>query len=195
MESNNGAHHRIAYQRSQSLQQPSTSSSSSQQYNIVPSSTKQFYLNNYTSIPNNNNNNLSNQIITKPNISTPASADFHPPTKIFRLNSTPASATITSSEQHRLQKQSLAPLEFPIQISYNIDGKSSVSTDSPTVKIDYSKLALPATSPSIKIDLSHFNAQIGSTTSNSNASHQPSSNATTAMPAPSSAGLDEDYDA
>lgn len=192
MESSNGAHHRVAYQRSQSLQQPSTSS---QQYNTARVQQKQFYLNNYTSIPSNNNNNSisSNQITTKPNISTTVAADFqHPPTKMFRLHSTPASATITSAEQHKQQlKQSLAPLEFPIQISYNIDG-SNASTESPTVKIDYSKLSLPATSPSIKIDLSHFNAQIASATSNSSAAHQqPSSNAT--MPASSS--LDEDYDA
>lgn len=190
MESNGIAHHRTAYQRSQSLQQqPSTSS---QQYNTVASTTmrvqqKQFYLNNYTSIPNNNSN--SNQITLKPNISTTSAGDFQPPAKIFRLNSTPASATITSSEQHKLQKQSLAPLEFPIQISYNIDGTNS-HTDSPTVKIDYSKLALPATSPSIKIDLSHFNS---SATSNSSSSHQQPSS--TIMPTSSSSGLDEDYDA
>lgn len=190
LESNNGVHHhRMVFQRSQSLQQqPSTSSQ--QQYNTA--TTRKFFLNNYTSIPNNNNNHSN--ITTKPNIST-TSAEFHPPTKIIRLNSTPASATITSSQQNQLQKQSLAPLEFPIQISYNIDGKSSVSADSPTVKIDYSKLSLPATSPSIKIDMSHFNTQFAS----SNVSHQPSSNATPSMPAPppssSAASLDEDYDA
>lgn len=187
MDSNNGAHHRVAYQRSQSLQQqPSTSSSHQYPTSAARIQQKQFYLNNYTSIPNNNNNINSNQITPKPNIST----------KMLRLNSTPASATITSSssEQHKLQKQSLAPLDFPIQISYNIDGSNA--TDSPTVKIDYSKMELPATSPSIKIDLSHFNAQIAPTASNnSNASHQPSSNATSTIMPASTAGLDEDYDA
>ncbi len=131
-------------------------------------------------------------ITNKPNIST--AADYSPATKIFRINSTPASSTITSAEQDPpSKKQSLAPLEFPIQISYNIDGPSA--TQSPSVKIDYSNLALPATSPSIKIDLSHFNPQIASATSISNTSHQSSSSSAAATSMPASSGLDEDYDA
>lgn len=217
----NGSH-RISLQRSQSLQmQPSTSSNSSQQHYhhtiaSIPSATssssrvqqKQFFLNNYTTIPtqsNNNNNNNNDQNNTKinPNIAAAdCSLSYQPPAKIFRINSTPAPATITSADQQKQpKKQSLAPLEFPIQISYNIDGSAASSTNSPTVKIDYSKLALPAaatttTSPSIKIDLSHFNTQI--TPATASTSIQPSSNATTTMPTPSSSSslcLDEDYDA
>jgi hypothetical protein len=189
--------------------QPSTSSSSNQHYHHMastPSATsrvqqKQFFLNNYTTIPTqNNNNNNNDQNNTKMNPNIDCSLGYQPPAKIFRINSTPASATITSADQQP-KKQSIAPLEFPIQISYNIDGNATSSTNSPTVKIDYSKLALPAASisttttmsPSIKIDLSHFTTPASASTS-----IQPSSNATTTMPTPSSSSslcLDEDYDA
>lgn len=53
------------------------------------------------------------------------------------------------------------------------------------MKIDYSKLSLPATSPSIKIDLSNFNSPMTTATSTI---QQPSN-------ASASANLDEDYDA
>lgn len=211
--SNNGSH-RIHYQRSQSLQQPSTSSNQHLYQNTAAPATsvqqKKFYLNNYTSIPtnnnnSNNNNNISNSVLnnTKLNPNIPSTVDSYspPPAKIFRINSSPASATITSAEHRQQQKQSLAPLEFPIKISYNIDGSSTTSNiNSPAVKIDYSNLTLPATSPSIKIDLSQFNAHLASSTTSSStniiSSIQPSSNATTIMPSTSSTsgGLDEDYD-
>lgn len=212
-QSNNGSH-RIIIQRSQSLQQPSTSNHHYQNIAAaaVPTTRvqqKQFFLNNYTSIPSNhnNNNNNNNNILnvlnnTKLNPNIPATADssgvnYNPPLKIFRINSSPATATITSAEhrqqQQQNQKQSLAPLEFPIKISYNIDGSSSTSINSPTVKIDYSNLAMPATSPSIKIDLSHFNTQLASSSSNKTPI-QPSSNANITMPSPSTGSLDEDYD-
>lgn len=155
----NGSHR--ALQRSQSLQ-PSTAAASasypSQQYHQLQQ--QKFYLNNYT--------NHQNSSSHKPNTHAPHA-------KIARINSSPAvgpSATITS-EQHQLQQKQLpAPLNFPIQISYNIDGAGS-AMESPAVKIDYSKFTLPATSPSIKIDLSNFNQQMTKST-------------------PS--GLDEDYD-
>lgn len=184
------------YQRSQSFQ-PSTSSSHhhqqpQQQYHNPQQ--KQFYLNNYT------NTKPQQQQPHNPNMNH---IEYRPPAKIVRINSLPSS-TITSEQQqlqqfqkqlapqpplqqhHNIHKQSLAPLEFPIQISYNIDGpnNNSSSTDSPTVKIDYSKLSLPATSPSIKIDLSSFNSQQQVT----HVSHMPPSNS-------ASAALDEDYDA
>ena len=149
-----------ALQRSQSLQ-PSTiiavAAPSPQpleqhsQYHQLQQ--QKFYLNNYTNHH-------------KPNSALPP--------KISRINSSPASATITSDQQ----KPQPAPLSFPIQISYNIDGSSTstASIESPAVKIDYSKFTLPATSPSIKIDLSSFNQQA-------------------TKPSTSSSGLiDEDYD-
>lgn len=124
---------------------------------------QKFYLSNYT-----NHQNINSH---KPNNDHRA-----PPAKVSRINSSPASATITS-EQHLQQKQLPAPLNFPIQISYNIDGSSGVGSaiESPAVKIDYSKFTLPATSPSIKIDLSSFNQQVS-------------------KPTTSPSGLDEDYD-
>lgn len=91
---------------------------------------------------------------------------------MVRLNSSPATATITSEQQ----KQIPAPLSFPIQISY-AGGSSGTAIESPAVKIDYSKFTLPATSPSIKIDLSSFSQQVSKPTASS-----------------SSGGLDEDYD-
>ncbi|XP_070508087.1 dr1-associated corepressor [Chironomus tepperi] len=180
------------YQRSQSFQ-PSTSTQPPQQqqqqqqqitqYHNTTIQQKQFYLNNYTSISKQNTKQLN------PNI--PQQNDYRPsPAKISRFNSIPSS-TITSEQHHQLppplppqtKQSSLAPLEFPIQITYNIDGKTA-STDSPTVKIDYSKLSLPATSPSIKIDLSNFSSPMQATST-----IQQPSNAST------SATLDEDYDA
>jgi hypothetical protein len=152
---------RAALLRSQSLQPqpvalPVASGSSQSQYHQLKQ--QKFYLNNYT-----NHQNASSH---KPNSEGPRA-------KVARLNSSPASATITSEQQ--LQKQLPAPLNFPIQISYNIDGSTDGSTiDSPAVKIDYSKFTLPATSPSIKIDLTNFNQQVN-------------------KPAQAS-GLDEDYD-
>lgn len=158
-----------ALQRSQSHQP--TSSTTAAAAIAAPSTTVQsqyhqlqqqkFYLNNYT-----NHQNTSSH---KPNSDLLAP---HP--KVSRLNSTP-SATITS-EQQQLPKHLPAPLNFPIQISYNIDGSSGAGSaiESPAVKIDYSKFTLPATSPSIKIDLSNFNQQVTKPTG--------------------SAGLDEDYD-
>jgi Dr1-associated corepressor len=151
-----------ALQRSHSLQ-PSTVSATAapsqppeqqqqhSQYHQLQQQT--FYLNNYTNHH-------------KPNSATHA--------KISRINSSPASATITSEQQ---QKPLPAPLNFPIQFSYNIDGSTSTGAiESPAVKIDYSKFALPATSPSIKIDLSSFNQQA-------------------TKPSTSASGLiDEDYD-
>lgn len=152
----NGSH---ALRRSQSLQTPQIAATSSSvpiqsQYHPLQQQQK-FHLNNYT-----NHLNASN---TKPN-------DDHrpPPVKISRLNSLPATSTITSEQQVQ-QKQLPAPLNFPIQISYV--GDAGV-IESPAVKIDYSKFTLPATSPSIKIDLTSFN--------------QPE--------AKPSSGLDEDYD-
>jgi hypothetical protein len=169
-----------SFQRSQSFQ-PSTSTSSSQYH--TPTQQKQFYLNNYTSTNNQNTKNVPPQIV-----------DYRPQAKIARMSSIP-SATVTS-EQKQLTPSSaaataastLTPLEFPIQISYNIDGSNDTATESPTVKIDYSKLSLPASSPSttIKIDLSNFNSQITPTTTSS---IQPSNASSTA------ASLDEDYDA
>lgn len=160
----NGLHR--ALQRSQSLQ-PSTAaasgSNSSQQYHQLQQ--QKFYLNNYTN--HHNSSSSSSSINHKPNTHAPHA-------KIARINSSPASATITSEQQQLQQKQLPAPLNFPIQISYNIDGAGS-AMESPAVKIDYSKFTLPATSPSIKIDLSSFNQQMTKPTS-------------------SSAGLDEDYD-
>jgi len=110
---------------------------------------------------------------------------------MIRLNSMPASATITSSEQqkqHQQQNKQLpAPLSIPFKISYNIDepaASSSSGTDAlPAVKIDYT--TLPATSPSIKmsVDLSNF----AQSSSNNNNSAATSTSAT-------SGGLDEDYD-
>lgn len=165
MQEPNGSHR--ALQRSQSLQ-PSTATAPasypSQQYHQLQQ--QKFYLNNYT---NHQNSSSSSH---KPNTHAPHA-------KIARINSSPAlpstkpTATITS-EQHQLQQKQLpAPLNFPIQISYNIDGAGS-AMESPAVKIDYSKFTLPATSPSIKIDLSNFNQQMTKQTSSS--------------------GLDEDYD-
>ena len=155
-------------QRSQSLQLPaaatSTVTSQPNQYHQLQQ--QKFYLNNYT-----NHQSISSQ---KPNNDLRA---LPTKSKMTRLNSSPASATITS-EQHLQQKQLPAPLNFPIQISYNIDGSTSTvgnAIESPAVKIDYSKFTLPATSPSIKIDLSNFNQQVS-------------------KPATSSSGLDEDYD-
>jgi hypothetical protein len=152
-----------ALQRSHSLQ-PSTVSATAassqppeqqqQQHSQYHQLQQQkFYLNNYTNHH-------------KPNSATHA--------KISRINSSPASATITSEQQ---QKPLPAPLSFPIQFSYNIDGSTSTSAiESPAVKIDYSKFSLPATSPSIKIDLSSFNQQA-------------------TKPSTSASGLiDEDYD-
>lgn len=155
-----------ALQRSQSHQPTSTaaiaapSTTVQSQYHQLQQ--QKFYLNNYT-----NHQNTSSH---KPNSDLLAP---HP--KVSRLNSTPASATITS-EQQQLPKHLPAPLNFPIQISYNIDGSSGAGSaiESPAVKIDYSKFTLPATSPSIKIDLSNFNQQVTKPTG--------------------SAGLDEDYD-
>jgi hypothetical protein len=149
-------------QRSQSLQPSLTVSAAAvastqqqQQHSQYHQLQQQkFYLNNYT------------------NHHKPNSA---PHANISRINSSPASATITS-EQHHQQKQLPAPLNFPIQISYNIDGSSSGVIESPAVKIDYSQFTLPATSPSIKIDLSNFNQQA-------------------TKPSTSTSGLiDEDYD-
>lgn len=150
-------------QRSISLQ-PSTaaaSSAASNQSQYHQLHQQKFFLNNYT-----NHQNTSQ----KPN-----SENRGPPAKMARLNSSPASATITSEQHHQLQ-QKPAPLTFPIQISYNIDGSSGASSaiESPAVKIDYSKFTLPATSPSIKIDLSNFNQQVTKPTASST--------------------LDEDYD-
>lgn len=169
------------YQRSQSFQ-PSTSSSQQipQYHNTTTIQQKQFYLNNYTSISKQNTKQPN------PNMNIPQATEYRPsPAKISRFNSIPSS-TITSEQQIQQphNKQSLAPLEFPIQISYNVDGKMTASTDSPTVKIDYSKLSLPATSPSIKIDLSNFSTPMTTTTS----IQQPSN-------APPASALDEDYDA
>lgn len=147
-------------QRSQSLQQPSTSQHIQQQQ-------QQFYLNNYTNLPNSHKqpNSLGDgSLLHRP-----------PPAKMVRINSSPASATITSEQL----KQLPAPLNFPIQISYNIDnpiaGSSQTPAVVPAVKIDYSKFNLPATSPSIKIDLSSYTQQV------------------TTTPVPPT-GLDEDYD-
>ena len=173
------------YQRSQSFQ-PSTSTQQQQipQYhNTTTIQQKQFYLNNYTSI--------SKQNTKQPNPNIPQLNEYRPsPAKISRFNSIPSS-TITSEQQQQqhqappqqTKQSSLAPLEFPIQISYNVDGKTT-ATDSPTVKIDYSKLSLPATSPSIRIDLSNFSSPMTTTQT-----IQQPSNAST------SATLDEDYDA
>lgn len=142
-------------QRSQSLQPSSTVTAAAappqppqQQHSQYHQLQQQkFYLNNYTNHH-------------KPNSGLHA--------KISRINSSPASATITSEQQ---QKQLPAPLTFPIQISYNIDGSSSSGAiDSPAVKIDYSKFTLPATSPSIKIDLSNFNQQATKPSSTSSSS-------------------------
>ncbi|CRK92630.1 CLUMA_CG006164, isoform A [Clunio marinus] len=167
----NGSH-RISLHRSVSLQpstasatvvnQPTTPAPNHSQYHQLQQ--QKFYLNNYT-----NHQSIINQ---KPN-----NDHRPPPPKIARINSSPATATITSEQQSSQQKQLPSPLAFPIQISYNIDGSSSSSNaiESPAVKIDYSKFALPATSPSIKIDLSNFNQQVTKPT------------------APAS-GLDEDYD-
>lgn len=154
-----------AMQRSLSVQAPPAPSSSSasgsssnpSQYHQLQQ--QKFYLNNYT-----NHQNVTSQ---KPN--------SEPRAKISRIHSSPATATITSEQLQ--QKQLPAPLNFPIQISYNIDGSSSSAIDSPAVKIDYSKFTLPATSPSIKIDLSSFSQPVNS------------------KPASSSNSLDEDYDA
>lgn len=160
------------YQRSQSFQ-PSTSSQTQYHNPIVQQ--KQFHLNNYTSTA-----------ITHQNVKPNTNIEYHPPAKIVRINSTPSSTITSEQQQQQLQqqnKQSLTPLEFPIQISYNIDGSTS-TVQSPLVKIDYSKLSLPATSPSIKIDLSNFNSQQVTTTP---IQIQPSSN--------TSSNLDEDYDA
>lgn len=154
-----------ALNRSQSLQ-PSTAAatiaapSNSSQYHQLQK--QKFYLNNYT---NHQNTTIS---------LTPNNEPRVPPIRLSRLHSSPATATITSEQQKHLPlKQLPAPLSFPVQISYNIDGSSS-SIESPAVKIDYSKFTLPATSPSIKIDLSSF-------------SQQASKQAT-------SSSLDEDYD-
>jgi hypothetical protein len=173
------------YQRSQSFQ-PSTSTQQQQQqipqyHNTTTIQQKQFYLNNYTSI--------SKQNTKQPNPNIPQPIEYRPsPAKISRFHSIPSS-TITSEQQHQpslpppqTKQSSLAPLEFPIQITYNIDGKTT-ATDSPTVKIDYSKLSLPATSPSIKIDLSNFSSPMTTTST-----IQQPSNA-------SASALDEDYDA
>lgn len=149
-------------QRSISLQ-PSTaaaSSAASNQSQYHQLHQQKFFLNNYT-----NNQNTS----YKPN---------SPPAKMARLNSSPASATITSQEHHELQQKQLpAPLTFPIHFSYT-GGPSGASSamESPAapLKIDYNKFELPATSPSIKIDLSNFNQQVTKPTASSN--------------------LDEDYD-
>jgi hypothetical protein len=149
----NGSGSHRSLLRSQSLQAPSTSAMAnhSQQYHQLQQ--QKFYLNNYTNQSTSSNHN-------KPNNDLRA-----PPAKISRLNSSPASATITS-EQHHQQKQLPSPLNFPIQISYNIDhSTSSGAFDSPAVKIDYSKFTMPATSPSIKIDLSSFNQQVTKQTS------------------------------
>jgi len=153
-----------ALHRSQSLQiplaTPAASASNTSQYHHLQQ--QKFYLNNYT----------NHQNMNKPNNEPRAS-----PAKIARINSSPASATITSEHQSQ-EKQSPAPLSFPIQITYNIDGSSSTGSaiDSPSVKIDYSKFALPAISPSINIDLTNFNQQVVKPTTTS------------------STGLDEDYD-
>ncbi|CAG9809095.1 unnamed protein product [Chironomus riparius] len=180
------------YQRSQSFQ-PSTSTQQQQQqqqqipqyHNTTTIQQKQFYLNNYTSI--------SKQNTKQPNPNIPQLNEYRPsPAKISRFNSIPSS-TITSEQQHQpssllpppqTKQSSLAPLEFPIQITYNIDGKAT-ATDSPTVKIDYSKLSLPATSPSIKIDLSNFSSPMTTTST----IQQPSNASASAT------SLDEDYDA
>lgn len=146
-------------QRSQSLQPATVAVAQPNPYHQLQQ--QKFYLNNYT----------NHQSITTP---TPNNEHRAPHAKITRINSSPASATITS-EQHLQQKQLPAPLNFPIQISYNIDGTSS-NIESPAVKIDYSKFTLPATSPSIKIDLSSFSQQVSKPT------------------ASASSGLDEDYD-
>lgn len=161
MQEPNGSHR--ALQRSQSLQ-PSTAAASasypSQQYHQLQQ--QKFYLNNYT---NHQNSSISSH---KPNTHAPHA-------KIARINSSPAPTATITSEQHQLQQKQLpAPLNFPIQISYNIDGAGS-AMESPAVKIDYSKFTLPATSPSIKIDLSNFNQQM-------------------AKPTTKTSGLDEDYD-
>lgn len=154
-----------ALQRSQSLQPTSTAAiattsvSTQSQYHHLQQ--QKFYLNNYTNHQNTSSHKPNNELRAP-----------HP--KVSRLNSTPASATITSEQQQ--PKHLPAPLNFPIQISYNIDGSSAGSAiESPAVKIDYSKFTLPATSPSIKIDLSNFNQQVTKSTN-------------------SSSCLDEDYD-
>jgi hypothetical protein len=178
------------YQRSQSLQ-PSTSQQQQQQqpqhqqyHNTLQQQQKQFFLNNYTS--------TNHHTKPNPNISH---LDYQRPstTKILRINSTPAhpTSTITSEQVHqqsnqKQNKQSLTLPEFPIQISYNIGESSSTSTESPAVKIDYSKFSMPATSPSIKIDLSSYNSQITTITP-----IQPSSSNNNNA----ASGLDEDYDA
>jgi len=155
-----------ALQRSQSLQIPSAAVAGSTQLSSPYHQLRQqkFYLNNYT--------NHQNTSSPKPN----SEVRGPPPAKIARLNSSPASATITSEQQIQ-PKPVPAPLNFPFQISYNIDGSSGTGSaiESPAVKIDYSKFTLPATSPSIKIDLSNFSQQVTKPTS-------------------SSSGLDEDYD-
>lgn len=178
------------YQRSQSFQ-PSTSSVQQQQqipqyHNTTSIQQKQFHLNNYTTVSKQYTKQSNPNMINIPPHPTQLNEYRPSPAKISRFNSIPSS-TITSEQQliQQPQKQSpvVAPLEFPIQITYNIDGKAT-STDSPTVKIDYSKLSLPATSPSIKIDLSSFNTPMTTTTI-----QQPSNSA------PASGTLDEDYDA
>lgn len=171
------------YQRSQSFQ-PSTSSQSEipHYHNPTIIQQKQFYLNSYTTISKQNNTKQPN-----PNMNIPqVTAENHCPipAKITRFNSLPSSTITSEQQQQQLQqqqsKQSIAPIEFPIQITYNVDGKTT-STESPTVKIDYSKLPLPS-SPAIKIDLSSFNTPL-TTTSIQQPSNQPT------------ATLDEDYDA
>lgn len=155
-----------ALNRSQSLQ-PSTAAaaasaaqSNSSQYHQLQK--QKFYLNNYT--------NHQNTSSLKPN-----NEPRVPPIRLSRLHSSPATATITSEQQQHLPlKQLPAPLSFPVQISYNIDGSSGSAIESPAVKIDYSKFTLPATSPSIKIDLSSFSQQVTKPTASSS--------------------LDEDYD-
>lgn len=163
---NGGNGHSRSLLRSQSLQ-PSTGATAtvtSQQNQYHHLQQQKFYLNNYT-----NHQNFSSH---KPN------TDYRAPhAKMSRINSSPGSASATITSEQHMQKQLPAPLNFPIQISYNIDGSSSMgsSIESPAVKIDYSKFTLPATSPSIKIDLSNFSQQVS-------------------KPAASSSGLDEDYD-
>lgn len=145
-----------AAQSAPSSSSSSASSTNPSQYHQLQQ--QKFYLNNYT-----NHQNVTSQ---KPN--------SEPRAKIPRIHSSPATATITSEQLQ--QKQLPAPLNFPIQISYNIDGSSSSAIESPAVKIDYSKFTLPATSPSIKIDLSSFSQQVNN------------------LPAASATILDEDYD-
>lgn len=174
----NGQSHRLAaLQRSQS-HQPATNSSApstSTSCHYLQLNQQKFYLNNYT-----------NQQQPKPNSSQ------HHPARISRNNSLPASATITSEQQQHQECPKPIPLNFPIQISYSIDGESSSSSgvdhqlESPAVKIDYSNFTLPATSPSIKIDLSNF-TQPARTASAAPASSN-------APPSATANNLDEDYD-